>query len=307
MNIIKPTSITDAMIGASTTIAEPSPGEVEWSAVAHYTVGTVVIRTTTHRKYKNAIAGVDATLPENLPTRWQDIGPTNRYAPFDIYTSTAATATTSLTYVLTPGYFNAVALYGLTGAQYSLVVKDAPAGSTIFSRSGFLTEDPLGWYEYLFGATKTRNKLIFTGVPIRPTAEVTLQISAASGAAVGVGLIVLGDYASLSGNGPWGGTQHGASAEPVTYSFIKTLDDGTTQIVRRHSATNLRVSVVMPRLEADGVLQSVQSVLDVPVAWIATDAEGYSGLNTFGIGSSTPMRYDNYGMATLEINVKGLV
>jgi hypothetical protein len=306
MNIINPITITDAMIGAGTTIAEPSATETAWNAATNYTVGTVVIRTTTHRKYRNAIAGVDATLPENLPTRWQDVGPTDRYAPFDIYTNTAATTVTSLAYVLTPGYFNALALYGLTGAQYTITVKAVTEGSIIFTRTGFLSEDPAGWYEYLFTATKPKTKIIFTDIPIRPTAEVTLTITAAIGVTVAVGMIVLGDYASLSGDGLWGGTEYGASAEPVTYSYIKTEDDGTTKIVKRHSATNLRVSVSMPTEEADAVLQSVQSVLDVPVAWIATGVVGYEGLTTFGIGSSS-MKYGSFGTATLDINVKGLV
>ncbi len=63
---------------------------------------------------------------------------------------------------------------------------------------------------------------------------------------------------------------------------------------------------MMPREEADAVLQSVQNVLDVPVAWIATQATGYAGLTTFGLGSGK-MSYDSFGMATLSINVKGLV
>ena len=309
MNIISPITITDSMIGAGTTIAEPASGETAWSGSSvSYIVGDERIRTTTHRKYRCATAHTSAAspLPENDPTRWVDIGPTLRWAPFDIYTSTQATATTTLSYVLQPGYFNALALYGLTGSGYTVTVKDAPGGTTLYTRTGYLGEDPLGWYEYLFAAPRSINKLVFSGIPIRPTAELTVTITAASGQPVGVGMVVPGDFTSLIGQGTWGGTQYGAKAEPITYSFIKTNDDGTTTIMRRHAATNMRVTVAMPRDEADAVLQTVQSVLDVPVAWIATESPNYRGLNVFGLGSAS-MSYDSFGTANLEINVRGLI
>lgn len=308
MNIITPIDITDAMIGAGTTIAEPAAGEQLWSgAGVAYAQSAEVIRPTTHRRYRCAVAHTSAAspVPEADPTRWVDMGPTARWAPFDAYTSTRANATASLTYVLSPGFFNAVALYGLVGSQYALTVRDAPGGAVIYTRTGFLSEDPLGWYEYLFSPLRPINKLVFTGIPIRPTAELTLSITAATGQPVGLGMLVVGDYRPLIGVGEWGGTQHGASAEPVTYSYINTADDGTTTIVRRHSATNLRARVAMPRDQADNALAMVQEVLDKPVAWIATDRPGYRGLTTFGIGSGL-LSYDSFGNATFDLLVKGL-
>ena len=303
MNIISPITITDAMLGAGTTLAEDTTAA--WTS-ATYAVGDERHVIATHRVYKCALAGSSTISPQLDPTRWLDKRPTNKWAPFDIYTSTAAATVTTMTYVLTPGYFNSIALYGLTGSQYALTVKDATGGTVIYSKSGYLYADPMGWYEYLFGALKITNKLVFTDIPIRPASELTLTITAATGQPVGLGMLITGDYVSLAGAGSWGGAQYGASAEPVTYSFIKTLDDGTTQIVKRHSATNLRVTIAMPREEADAVLQSVQNVLDVPVAWIATDASGYAGLTTFGIGSGS-MKYDSFNIANFDISVKGLV
>lgn len=303
MNYINPITVTAAMIGAGTTLAEDT--STVW---ASYTavVGDLRHVVATHRVYKCALAGSSTISPELDPTRWVDTRPTNKWAPFDIYTSTAATGTTSFTYVLTPGYFNSVALYGLVGATYSLTVKEFTGGATIYTRTGYLYEDPVGWYEYLFGTVRYINKLVFTGIPIRPAAEITLTITAASGQPVALGLIAMGDYRSLAGEGDWGGTQYGASAEPVTYSYIKTNDDGTTTIVRRHAATNLRCTVMMPRAEADAVLQSMQSVLDVPVAWVATSTTGYQGLTAFGLGSGS-MSYDSFGIANFSLNIKGLI
>lgn len=310
MNIIIPTPITEAMIGAGTSIAEPSASEVAWSGSAvAYAVGDVRIRATTHRKYKCAVAHTSASTPtpENDPTSWVDVGPTDRWAPFDRYTNTRATATTSMTYVLNPGYVNALALYGLVGAQYSITIKDAPGGATIYSRTGYLTQDPQGWYEYLFVAQPAIYKLVLQNLPIRPEAEITITITAATGQPVGIGMIVVGDFVPLVGDtAEWGGVQYGATAEPVTYSYINTDEYGTTTIVRRHAATNMRCTVMMPRQFADTALQRLQSVLDQPVACIATTSKGYDGLNVFGLISTSPVSYDSFNIASIDLQVKGL-
>lgn len=360
MNIINPIAITAEMIGAGTTVPEPSGtaadwsgssvaytvgqvakrsttrknyvckvahtsaatptpeddptrwtvlGDVEqaWAAAVTYAVGEIVARPTTHRKYKCAQGHTSAAspLPEDDP-RWVDWGPTDRWAPFDIYSSTAALGANSMTYVLSPGFFNAVALYGLTGAQYSITVKDAPGGTVIFEQSDFLLEPPLGWYEYLFSPTRPLDRVVATDIPLSPSAELTITVTAALGQPVGIGMIVVGDFVPLMSEGDWGGTLQGASAEPVTYSYIAVGEDGTTTIKRRHKATNLRCQVAMPRTNADYAVSLVQQVLDVPVAWVATRQRGYAGLNVFGIGSGA-MRYDSFGHGIFDINVKGLI
>ena len=66
-----------------------------------------------------------------------------------------------------------------------------------------------------------------------------------AGTAVELGMIVVGDYRSLLDEAEWGGTEQGARAEPVTYSYIKTEDDGTVTIKRRHAATSMRAGPVL--------------------------------------------------------------
>ena len=75
MYILKPIDYTFAQVTANTAL--PESDFPAWAAATSYTVGTKVIRATTHRIYQSLIAGVDATLPENAPSRWLDVGPTN--------------------------------------------------------------------------------------------------------------------------------------------------------------------------------------------------------------------------------------
>ena len=304
MNILTPLTITDAMILAGTTIAEPDASETAWVSAGAYSLGQERIRSTTHKVYECVQASTGRTaLPEVDTAYWLEKRPTKRWAPFDSYTSTAASGTASMTYVLQPGYFNALGMYGLVGTSAAITVKDAPGGATIYSNTVSLLENPLGWWEFLFLPVRQIGKIILTNIPIRPTAELTITLT---GASVAIGMINVGDYKSLIGDGDWGGTQYGASAEPVSYSYIKTNADGTTTIVRRNAATSMRASIILPRDQADYALACVQDVLDVPVSWVATDANGFTGLNVFGLGSGS-LSYDSFNIATLDLSVKGMI
>lgn len=307
MKILVPITLTDAMLSSSS-IAEPDAGETAWNAATSYTVGQRCIRTATHRVYENLIAGVNATAPEDALTgatpRWLDYGPTNRWAAFDGIVNTPSTATTTFTYVLLPGFFNAIAFYGLDGATITVSIKDAPGGSVFYTYSGSLLEPPVDYYDYYFGTIRGLSKLVLSDILLYANPEVTITVTGVG--TVEAGMIAFGDLRPLISEGGFGGAQYGASAEPITYSYINTDTFGRTSIVRRHSATNMRVSVVLPKTDADAALAIVQSVLDVPAAWIATDAAGYAGLNVFGLGSGS-LGYESHSHAVLNLNIKGFI
>lgn len=306
MNVLVPITITPTML-TSSTIAEPAAGETEWVSAASYTLGDLLIRTATHRVYEANITHTGRTaLPENDGVYWRDVGPTAKWAAFDGEISTASTATTSMTYVLRPGPFNALIFYGLDGAAISVSEKNAPGGSVVYTYSGDLLSLPLDWYDWAFGIVKTRSKLILSGITPYADPELTITITAGTGTAVGVGLIAIGDLRPFIGDAEWGGTQPGATAEPVNYARISTDEDGTTRIRKGRAVTDMRVKVVMPRTSADYFLANVQDVLSTPVAVIATDAEGFDGLNVFGLLSGS-MGYDSFGHAVFSGYVKGLV
>jgi hypothetical protein len=308
MRILIPKTITSSMLAAGTTVAEPAPDETAWVSGGTYAVGDMRIRATTHRTYMCTAAHTGHTTPPEADTAyWSDEDPTQRMAPFDTYVSTPATGTGSLTYVISASFFNALALYGLVGTLLTIVIKASAGGAVIYSRTIGLTESAGGWYEYFFRPPKSINKLYLSSLPIRPDAEITIIVSAGSTAPVAVGMIVLGDEQSLVGDlAAYGGTKYGASAEPMTYSYIDTNAYGKTRIVRRHSATGLRGTILLPSGNADAAVDIIQSVLDVPIACIAVDAAGYAGLNAFGL-LSAKVSYDSFSDANIDVNVKGMI
>ena len=304
--VLVPTVIETATLDSST-IAEPASGEAAWVSGGNYTVGDKRIRTDTHRVYMALTThSGKTTAPENDATNWKDVGPTLRWAMFDGYTSQPSVSTTSMTVVLQPGYFNALALYGLIGASYSITIKDQPGGTVIHSFSGDLYEPWPDWYEWLFAPYKPRKKVILRDLIPFPEAELTVTVAAGGGADVGIGLLVLGDLCSFILSDQIGGTQYGARVEPVDYSYIKTDEYGHTVIKKRRATTDLSVTVWLPQEDADYATRLIQDVLATPVAFVAVDAAGYETLTVFGLLSGSVSR-DSFAHATAQLTIKGLI
>lgn len=307
MKRLIPFTLTDAMVTASS-VAEPAAGESVYNGATTYALGARVISTTTHRIYESMQAGNVGHDPTASTSAawWLDAGPTAKWAAFDVYTSTATTAVGSYSVTLRPGFFSGLCMYGLQGNAYAVVVKDAPGGTVIATRSGTLYEPSKGLYEYLFVKRKPISKLVLSGIPMRPDAEVTITITGATGATVGAGMIAIGHLVNLLDGAEWGGVEGGATAEPITYSYIKTDEYGTTTIKRRHAATNMALRITMPRTMADSALLQIQEALDIPCAWIGIDKPGFNGLNGFGLASAN-VSYDSFGHAVINIKVQGMI
>lgn len=303
--ILIPLDITAAMIDAGTSVpaVDTAAGEVAWVAGSHASGATKV----NHQGWLyTAIAAPANVEPGTDPTIWRRTGPSNRMAPFDDQTNTAASATESLTYVLKPGFFTGLALYGLVGEQISMTLYDKPGGEVIDSYSGELWEQPLGLFEYLYMPLRQLTKWMRKDLELYPEAQLHLTISAAPGRKVCIGRMALGYWATLIGSGEFGGVEYGAGAEIKTYSYIKTNDDGTTTIVPRHTATNISCTVVIDAEQANTAHALLTQVASKPVAFIASGLPRYDYLNTFGLVSAS-VSPQTYHTASISLKVQGSI
>lgn len=303
MYILTPIPITEAMLGAGTTVTEPAPGETEWVSGGTYALGDLRIRPQTHRVYECVQAHTGRTaLPENDPLYWKDKAPTQRHAPFDLYISTAATGTTSQTWVIKAGFCTALSIYGAAGGQAEITVKDAPGGATLRHVQQSLYRDAPGLWEYLFTPARPLNKILLTDLPIRPELEITITLT---GETVGVGMIIVGYLQSVIEGAEWGGTEAGATATPTTNSYIKS-DGETVEIQRRGAGTDIDLSVVLPTSIADTAVRRLQDVLDVPVTVLGSKTPGFDGLNTYGLITSASVKYQGPKISRLTAKVEGM-
>lgn len=308
MRVLTGIDVTEAMLGSGTNVSEPAAGEAIWVDATAYAVGDEVILTSTHRVYKCAAAHTSepAMRPDLAPDKWQDMGPTQRFAPFDMYVSTAASHADSVVYEITPTqYIDSIMLFGVKGVscKIEIIGEDFEYFTELF-------EAPDGWFEYLFMPSRPIDRVFVSDLPFVGMPKYRITVSS-PGSTASIGMILIGELIDLmpavSENRGMGGVTYGAVAEPASYSYIKTEDDGTTRIVRRHSATNLRCTAVLPQFDADRAALLLHGLLDRPSAWIPSRAKGYSALNVFGLLSSAPVTYASHSFVTIEFDIRGMI
>lgn len=304
--VLVPIIITESMI-TSCTIAEPdtASGETLWVASGTYASGAEKCRTQTHVIYECVQAHTGRTQPPEADAAfWKEKRPSNRWAPFDDYANTQATAVTSLTYVLQPGFLNGLDLSGLVGTAYSVSIKDSPGGTVIYTRSGDLYEQASGLYELLFSPLNQRTQISFDDVPLAPSAEVTITITNTGGQPVGIGTIKPGDWRQFLGDGAFGGTQYGASSDLINYSYRKYYPDGSYATVKRLASTDVNCTVTIDSRQAMYVAAIREQIKDVAVPFEAVGLAQYDYLKVTGFVTLS-MTADSCGVTSLKINVKG--
>lgn len=297
--------ITDAMLD-SCSIAEPATGETAWVSGGTYAIGDEKIRTTTHRRYKSITAHTGiTTLPENDPTNWFDDGPTVRWAAFDAYDSTESEDVTTLSYVLSPGFINAVCITGAAGETVSVVVKDEPGGAIVKSYSAELVGPFYSLADWYWGANRAQTTHIVTDILSYPDAEVTITITGGTGSTVRAGSIRVGNFVPLIVSDTWGGTEYGATAKPVNFDYVDIKSDGSWKVKPGRKATDINITAVLPQADADYALGVVRSIRG-PTFITSCTAPGYISLSGFGIVKAAPVSYDGPNHAKISIDMQGL-
>lgn len=313
-SVLAPVTITSGMITSMTAngVAVPEDSNPLWtSSTGPYTTGQRVYLSGTHRVYEAAKAvpvgaAYDPSLPANQYnaageiTYWIDAGPTNKFAMFDAVVSTRTSAASPFVVTLKPGYFTGFALFGLNADAIHVTVKDAPGGTVIYDYSGPLEGSaPADYYEYFFDRFKPQTQFIAAEIDPYNNAEITLTLTKGSGNAE-VGMFAIGDMR------PIGAPLRGASVEPISYDSVVTDVFGNTTIKKRNNATGMNLSAKMDIEDANTVIDTIRELLGTPVVVVGSTADMYEALTVFGLVSAR-QQYDDFGMPTINITVKGLI
>ncbi|MFN9471040.1 hypothetical protein [Acidovorax sp.] len=305
MNILIPIEITDDMIKAGTTIAEPDTGETAWVASAAYVVGNE--RLSEHAIYECVKDHTGSTVLPRLDAKnWLRKRASNRYAPFDYYLSTRGQATGTVTYVLQPGFYRAVDVRGIVGDRIKITAKDAPGGTVTAEVDLDLFEQALGLYELLFLPLPKRSDASLRDIPISPTGEVTVTVTGGPAATVGIGKLSVGVWQSLIGADKFGGVESGPRARPKSYTYRRFNDDGTFEREQRGSATNVDFTVILESSEALAASAILMQILDTPVVVEASRLPKFGWLNTVGIVTGDLVATNN-ALSRATISVEGFI
>lgn len=265
MKILPPLEISGAML-ISSTVPEPdaSVGEVLWNAATSYTLATRVVRSTTHRIYQNAIAGVDATFPENAPARWQDVGPTNRYAAFDQNRSTPCIGASPLTVVVQPNIrFDSAGIFRLVADSATITVTSG--GVNTFSETiALLTRNTTSWYTWLTGRFIQRQSVVRLALLPNTDNIITINLTKSSGMCR-LGECVLG-FAEYVGD-----AQFQARDDAINFSKVTRGLNGELSIEARRNVPTNKLRLITPK----NIINNVRELRDLlnakPAVFIGTE------------------------------------
>lgn len=231
------------------------------------TVGGAAIATTVdgtgiHSAITSPNRGNDPTLDSGK--WWIDVGPTNRWAMFDLLRNTGTTAASPLTVSITPGQrVDSIGVVGMVADTVTVTV--TVAGSTVYTASANLLNRPTsGWYDYFFGAFRYRQEFARFDLPPYTNAVVTITLTRANGP-VTCGGVVLGSSVYL------GRTLHDAESDALNFSKIDRDDFGTATLAPRRSVPRTVQTLRCRKTDVDRILQLRDDLNAVPALWSGLD------------------------------------
>lgn len=301
MKIIRPTIITDSNL-VSTNVAENE--YAAWSDAVNYSVGDKCLYN--HRIYECLAAGVNATIPPLLESKWLDTGPTNAHAMFDEVVNTATVeASGTIEIVVTPGRMNAIALMELDATDIeveyevdSTLVYEASANLIQRNNTGnwfgYFTE-PVGQQTFYVEDNIVDAALL--DVPAYLSGQLTIRIINTEGP-VKCGVCVIGLSLTL------GETLNDAELELKNYSQRKFDEFGQVQQVNRHAARDMSAKVEMATDQLDHIFYWLAKLKDTPLVWLGVSSHG--AYIVYGYGT-WKMRRRGAIVSLLAVKVEGLV
>lgn len=275
MKVIPPIEIVDALL-LSSTATEPAPGspstESVYNAAATYGLGAEVVSTVYHRKFESLQAGnIGRSLPVPPETEtdwWIDVGPTNKWAMFDLYRSTQTESPSPLTVVISPGErINAIGLLKLDATSIRISLDSAvgsPSVNYYTHIEDLSTRDVRNWYDWFFEPFTQKTEVVRFDVPAYINAILTVTITNTGGEAA-CGALVIGSAEDL------GTAQRDAEFEMVQYSQITRDAFGNATLTPRRSIPTTEQKLLIDAVNVSAVAEVLELLDAVPALYSALD------------------------------------
>jgi len=311
MRVIAPlaviSSITPAML-ISSTCAEPHATEVLYNSGSAYGLGDVVVSPITHRKYESLKAAntgnalpAPPTLDDPTPSTdwWLDIGPSNRWAMFDLLRDTQTSQASPLTVVIQPGQrVDSVALLGLEADSVTITVKNG--SELVYAHTENLgTREVFDWYDYFFEPFSSRSATVRWDLPPYTDAVITIVIAKATGN-VKCGACVIGSCEFI------GNVEYRAVDDKLNFSKMERTFDGGSLLRPRRNVPKTTQQLVLPKNHIRSVRRLRDALTALPAVWsgLDDDTDGYfESLFILGYYKqfSISLEYPTFAQITLEL------
>lgn len=312
MKILLPTTVTQSMIGAASTIptVDTAAGEVAWTPSGTYAIDDLRVSAGgIYSCVKAYTADANSKPPHQDAVNWLFKEPSNQMAPFDEYIYTKARRQGALTYVLNPGFVTGFAMYGVEADSTAFEYRET-GGPVLAFASEQLWEQAYGHYELLFGDLSRSDKWTSPPLPMHPAGELSITLTRNNtNVDAAVGWLGVGRWVTLFAPGrDFGGAEYGIEVTPKSYAYFErsTANDGTYKRLPGRKAKVVTGSVVIDSKQAPQVEDWIRRVMDVPVAVDFSDLPRYRHLSTVGFLKGT-LRTDSWGVTRLSFTLEGNV
>lgn len=273
----------------------------EYAGGTTYAAGDIVQVAATHLVYESLVAGNLGNAVTDA-TKWFEVGPTNKWAMFDLLRNTQTSAPTSVTAVITPGErVNSVAIMGMDNVStVTISATSVTGGGTVYSATENLsTREVLDWYDYFFAPFDTRSALILNDIPPYSDIIITVTATATSGN-VSVGAVVVGNAEYL------GDVQYSAEDDVLNFSSVTRDGFGGATLVPHRNVPKTNQTLVVEKTRVNRI-RAVRELLNaVPAVWsgLDDDADGYfESLLILGFYRkfSINLAHPNHALIALEV------
>jgi len=263
-----------------------------YSAGVSYNIGDIVTDTTNHLLYSSIANGHTGSALTDV-TKWELVGPTNKFKAIDEVYNTQTTNNGTIVYEITPGeLITAVALLNVEGASATIEQTVSGYSSTV----NLAEHNVLTWYDFFYEIPSRKQDVVFTDIPPYPAAVLTITIdNGTSDAACGV--LVIGRYRTL-GETQWEGTR-----SINDYSVIAE-DAGSVTLTQRSYSKRLNVDVRVPEGFESEAVKILEQYRATPLVFVAASEIDMSII--YGFLGAWNVPFTNSGRRA-NIEIKGLI
>lgn len=221
-----------------------------------------------HRAYVSQVGSNSGNPPAiDDGTKWLDVGPTNRWAMFDLLRNTGTVAASPLTVVLTPGErVDSLALVGVVADEVTITVE--VDGSPVYTVTQSLSRrTTTSWYEYFFGDFLYQGAFAKFDLPPYTNGEITVTLTRATGNVTCGGLLI-GRSVYL------GQTEQPAEDDALNFSVISRDDYGSSVLVPRRSVPKTNQRVLCDKAAVNKARTLRDQLNAKPALWSGLDDSG---------------------------------
>lgn len=267
-----------------------------YDPATNYLVGDRVIVTTGYHKiYESLINPNQGNFPPDHPDKWVEVGPTNRWAAFDLSGGTFTRGFNSFEFVLTGDRIKAMAFLELDAINVRIRASSTALG--LYYDETFSATDLaviVDWFGYFTEGFKNSNDIIVQGIPQEPMSTYTITVEGAGD--ISLGTFLYGEDTAF------GFTQYNAKAGIVDYSRKEVDQFGRVSLVKRAFSKRMDVSIFVDRTNTDKFYRFLTDIRATPVLWIAAKDQ-YEMLNIFGFyrDFTIDIAYPTASLCTLQV------